>query len=139
MPPEERPGRGGAPRLTRGCGGPPGAESRCGSRAPAARGWFVVAGAGRLAGLFPLGQQALELGAVHGIPGVRAVGHGPLEPGRQARGRKEIACGADGCTQRLGQRRDLCRGGEGCGGFCFSRLLFTVRKDLRQQVSAFGS
>ena len=58
--------------------------------------------AGRLAGLFPLGQQALELGAVHGIPGVRAVGHGPLEPGRQARGREEIAGGAHRGGQRLG-------------------------------------
>ena len=76
---------------------------------------------------------------MHGIPGVRAVGHGPLEPGRQARGRKEVAGRADGRTQRLGERRDLLNGGEGCGGFCFSGLLFTVRKNLRQQVGTLGS
>ena len=99
---------------------------------------LVIAGAGRLAGLFPLGQQALELGAVHGIPGVRAVGHSPLEPGRQARGRKEISGGAHGRIQRLGQRWNLRRGGEGCGGFCVAASFFTVRKNLRQQVGTLG-
>ena len=81
------------------------------------------------------------------IPGMRAVRHRPLEPRRQTRGREEVAGGTDSCTQRLRKRRNLRRGGEGgrglrlsvdLAGCSFSVRIFTMRKNLRQQVGALG-
>ena len=49
----------------------------------------------------------LELPTVLGIPGVCPVRHCPLETRGEGGFGKEIACGADGRTQRLGESRGL--------------------------------
>ena len=86
-----------------------------------------------------------ELPAVLGVPGVCPVRHCPLEPRGEGGFGEEIAGGTDGCTQRLGERRDLLHGGERRGCFCVAASVclavsFCIRrKNLREQVSTFGA
>ena len=82
---------------------------------------------------------ALELPAVLGIPGVCPVRHCPLEPRGEGGFGEELAGGADGRAQRLGERRNLFHGGEGGGCLYFVQLFCARCKNLRQQVGALGA